>query len=274
MAEKQKQQNDKNSFMDQVGNLDVDTKNLVHELIEKMDTSNNSDIDMNQFYYLVQAEGIPVNYRHPTLQKTALMCAAERGSLDSVQRLLKLRANPLLTIHLDGRALNSYDLAMSHNRKEVAEMMKEFMQLSIDLAYPEDDEYGSTTYDRLLLDIYYDTLIQPGINRGVFMEDIVDLNLIVKLVLNIHDNKPSNGAILIFLPGYDEIVQLASLLYNALDSNPYELFILHSNMQTADQRNVFDPIAEGIRKIILSTNIAESSITVPDVVSFLLSFYI
>lgn len=32
-----------------------------------------------------------------------------------------------------------------------------------------------------------------------------------------------------------------------------------------DQRAIFRPAEEGSRKIILSTNIAESSITVPDV---------
>ena len=41
---------------------------------------------------------------------------------------------------------------------------------------------------------------------------------------------------------------------------------LHSNIPSADQKLVFKPAAEGTRKIILSTNIAETSVTVNDVV--------
>ncbi|CAJ0958135.1 unnamed protein product [Ranitomeya imitator] len=46
----------------------------------------------------------------------------------------------------------------------------------------------------------------------------------------------------------------------------YQIFMLHSNMQTSDQKKVLKNPPVGIRKIILSTNIAETSITVNDVV--------
>lgn len=45
----------------------------------------------------------------------------------------------------------------------------------------------------------------------------------------------------------------------------WRIFILHSLISTEEQQSIFQPVEEGTRKIILSTNIAESSITVPDV---------
>lgn len=44
----------------------------------------------------------------------------------------------------------------------------------------------------------------------------------------------------------------------------WKIFILHSLISTEEQQLIFKPV-EDQRKIILSTNIAESSITVPDV---------
>lgn len=44
----------------------------------------------------------------------------------------------------------------------------------------------------------------------------------------------------------------------------WKILILHSLISTEEQQSIFQHV-EDARKIILSTNIAESSITVPDV---------
>ncbi|KAL7267647.1 hypothetical protein RUND412_009758 [Rhizina undulata] len=78
------------------------------------------------------------------------------------------------------------------------------------------------------------------------------------------------GAILIFLPGLqeiqlvDEFIRTRSPLgVNFTDESKYKISMLHSTIP--NQNEVFDDVPKGCRKIILSTNIAETSVTIPDV---------
>ncbi|KAG5437341.1 hypothetical protein PCANB_000771 [Pneumocystis canis] len=81
----------------------------------------------------------------------------------------------------------------------------------------------------------------------------------------------NDGAILVFLPGYSEINSLNKLLISGkagvdyTDKSKYRIYMLHSAIPYM-QQDVFEKLEPGIRKIILSTNIAETSITIPDVV--------
>ncbi|KAI9799655.1 MAG: hypothetical protein M1833_003970 [Piccolia ochrophora] len=80
-----------------------------------------------------------------------------------------------------------------------------------------------------------------------------------------------DGAILVFLPGLEEMVkvenelrQQSKLGIDFNNSQRFKLYMLHSSIP-AHQNDVFNPVASGCRKIILATNIAETSITIPDV---------
>ncbi len=78
------------------------------------------------------------------------------------------------------------------------------------------------------------------------------------------------GAILVFLPGLAEIIKVEEILKSqnfGVDFNDeakFRLCLLHSSLP-AGQNTVFDAVPAGCRKIILGTNIAETSITIPDV---------
>ena len=78
------------------------------------------------------------------------------------------------------------------------------------------------------------------------------------------------GAILVFLPGLTEITKVQEILKShnfGPDFNneaEFKICLLHSSLP-AGQNTVFDLVPEGCRKIILGTNIAETSITIPDV---------
>lgn len=106
-----------------------------------------------------------------------------------------------------------------------------------------------------------------------FDDDRVDVELIGRLleriVTVVEGDAPTFGAILIFLPGYDEIMRLQALLqrhpFFGRQNNAW-ILPLHSACSPADQRLVFRKAKPGAYKIILSTNIAETSVTINDVV--------
>ncbi|XP_011343987.2 probable ATP-dependent RNA helicase spindle-E [Ooceraea biroi] len=72
--------------------------------------------------------------------------------------------------------------------------------------------------------------------------------------------------VLVFLPGIYEIQDLYNYLSSVYHKDKlWDLAILHSLISSDEQHHIFHNPPEGHRRIILSTNIAESSITVPDV---------
>lgn len=96
-------------------------------------------------------------------------------------------------------------------------------------------------------------------------DDFIDFDLILTLVTYIH-RSPEQGSILVFLPGYDDIMMCNDRIVNSsLDSNSYHIYFLHGSMNIRDQHEVFKKLYNK-RKIILATNIAETSITIDDVV--------
>jgi ATP-dependent RNA helicase DHX29 len=72
-------------------------------------------------------------------------------------------------------------------------------------------------------------------------------------------------AILVFLPGIAEIRQLNDLLVGNPFFADWNVYPLHSTIANEDQEAAFLVPPDGIRKIVLATNIAETGITIPDV---------
>ncbi len=75
------------------------------------------------------------------------------------------------------------------------------------------------------------------------------------------------GDILVFLPGEREIRETAELLRASLARRPYarevEILTLYARLSVAEQQRVFAP-GNG-RRIVLATNVAETSLTVPGI---------
>ncbi|KAJ2650629.1 DEAH-box ATP-dependent RNA helicase prp22 [Coemansia sp. RSA 1250] len=85
-------------------------------------------------------------------------------------------------------------------------------------------------------------------------------------VMQIHLTEPP-GDILLFLTGQEEIDTSCEILYErmkALGSMVPELIILpvYSSLPSEMQSRIFEPTPPGARKIVISTNIAETSVTI------------
>ncbi|XP_048776518.2 ATP-dependent DNA/RNA helicase DHX36-like isoform X2 [Ostrea edulis] len=95
----------------------------------------------------------------------------------------------------------------------------------------------------------------------------IDLDLVMEVIRHIV-NYMKDGAVLVFVPGWKEISDLNKMLLEDSKMNNGKLRIvpLHSLMPTVNQKEVFDRPPPGIRKIVIATNIAETSITIDDVV--------
>ncbi|CAG5031024.1 unnamed protein product [Parnassius apollo] len=97
---------------------------------------------------------------------------------------------------------------------------------------------------------------KPQIN----CQEVVD---VIKAV----DKTQPEGAILVFLPGWAEIKSVKTLLDEQFaNSNLHMVLPVHSRLSTTEQTKMFAKPSPGVRKIVLATNIAETSITIPDVI--------
>lgn len=91
---------------------------------------------------------------------------------------------------------------------------------------------------------------------------------LIEALLHYVGRQSIDGAVLVFLPGWNLIFALMKHLqqHPQFGSSKYVIIPLHSQLPREDQRKVFDTVPQGVTKIILATNIAETSITINDVV--------
>ncbi|XP_060204988.1 pre-mRNA-splicing factor ATP-dependent RNA helicase DEAH1-like isoform X1 [Lycium barbarum] len=94
------------------------------------------------------------------------------------------------------------------------------------------------------------------------------LDAAVVTALQIHVTQPpGDGDILIFLTGQEEIETAEEIIKHrikGLGTKIAELIIcpIYANLPTELQAKIFEPTPEGARKVVLATNIAETSLTI------------
>ncbi|MGN6313479.1 MAG: ATP-dependent helicase HrpB [Rhodanobacteraceae bacterium] len=75
----------------------------------------------------------------------------------------------------------------------------------------------------------------------------------------------TEGDVLVFLPGRREIARCRSLLAGDGSSAKLEILPLHGELSLAEQQAALSPSEPGTRRVILATNVAESSLTLPGI---------
>jgi ATP-dependent helicase HrpB len=84
-----------------------------------------------------------------------------------------------------------------------------------------------------------------------------------KSIQSVLPNLKSGEHALVFLPGVGEIERLATAMASWCELNSFVICQLHGGLSLQEQKNVLKP--SPLRKVILATNVAESSITIDGV---------
>lgn len=105
-----------------------------------------------------------------------------------------------------------------------------------------------------------------------YLNDAIDdyVSQAVKTAIAIHTSE-GPGDVLIFLTGRDEILRGMELLVEHTrtilpSAQALQPLPLYAGLNQAEQMYVFSPAAENTRKVILSTNVAETSVTIDGIV--------
>jgi len=108
-------------------------------------------------------------------------------------------------------------------------------------------------------------IVSPEVKEKADYSLIADLCAAI-LCGNLGAERDDDGAILVFLPGYAEIEGCIRALQGHSGVGARAIILpLHGSLAMQQQKAVFRRPPAGTRKIIVATNIAETSITIPDV---------
>ncbi|BFG05419.1 benign gonial cell neoplasm protein [Drosophila madeirensis] len=185
-----------------------------------------SDLSIRPFLYAVNYDLVPVNYRHSTTGKTAVIIAAQHNNPSHLRVLLYMGADPYVA---DEQLQNAITVAASMEKNECIDILNCFSLRgnAIKSAKPEFVDYD------LIIDLFY--------------------------LLRTNPEYPS-GNILVILPTYYHIVKLNYMLlshYMCGKLQEFSIFLLHENMGV----EYIDELVNARKdtdKVVLATDIVES----------------
>ncbi|TMW63167.1 hypothetical protein Poli38472_002108 [Pythium oligandrum] len=163
------------------------------------------------------------------------------------------------TVTISGRGGTSHSQRITWDTESGGSQASKARLRQLEQTIEDADAYSDRTWRTLTrLDesvINYD-LIEQLLEYLVTDSDALKLN-----------GRTKSASVLVFLPGLQEISTLLDILAGnrvLRDTNRFELLALHSSLSPEDQHRIFD-MRPGVIRIIATTNIAETSLTIEDV---------
>ncbi|XP_065865720.1 DExH-box ATP-dependent RNA helicase DExH3-like isoform X2 [Euphorbia lathyris] len=167
------------------------------------------------------------------------------------------------TLEMTGYRLTTYNQIDDYGQEKVWKMQKQAQTLKkrkSQIASAVEDALEAANFKN------YSWKTQESISS--WNPDSIGFNLIEHVLCHIV-KKERPGAVLVFMTGWDDINSLKDQLQaHHLLGDPSRVLLLacHGSMASSEQRLIFDKPQDGVRKVVLATNMAETSITIPDAV--------
>ncbi|KAG6477020.1 hypothetical protein ZIOFF_066270 [Zingiber officinale] len=164
-------------------------------------------------------------------------------------------------LEMTGHRLTPYNQIDDYGQDKTWKMQKQTLR-------KRKSQIASAVEDALVAADFREYGSQTRESLSCWNPDSIGFNLIEGVLCHICRNERP-GAVLVFMTGWDDINSLKDQLQaNPLLGDPTKVLLLacHGSMASSEQRLIFDKPENGVRKIVLATNMAETSITINDVV--------
>ncbi|CAL8464644.1 g4179 [Coccomyxa elongata] len=159
------------------------------------------------------------------------------------------------------------DYGHKERRRQLEKAVSQGQQSLVKAGWGDDAADAGALNPHYDPDMYADFSVATRRNLARLDENRIDYDLLEELVAHI-DASYEEGAILVFLPGLGEITAMYERLTASRAHREGGLLVLplHSSVSPHEQRRVFERPPPSARKVVLATNIAETSLTIEDVV--------
>ncbi|KAK9116204.1 hypothetical protein Sjap_015151 [Stephania japonica] len=164
-------------------------------------------------------------------------------------------------LEITGHWLSSHNQIDDYGQDKSWKMQKQILQ-------KRKSQIASVAEDTLQAACFRDYSPRTQDSLACWNPDSLGFNLIESVLCHICKGERP-GAVLVFMTGWDDINALKDQLQaHPILGDPFRVLLLacHGSMASAEQRLIFEKPEDGVRKIVLATNMAETSITINDVV--------
>ncbi|KAJ2524619.1 hypothetical protein GGI11_000676 [Coemansia sp. RSA 2049] len=211
-----------------------------------------SSTDDTRIKYLTDGTLIRECFADPLLSKYSVVMVDE-----AQERSLNTDVLLALLKKIQKKRRNDFRIIISSATMDAERFRDYFETNSNSATHPENNTATTMSISGRLFPVEIHYLESPCENYLVTA---------VETVVHIHKTEAAEGDILVFLPGKDAIEQAIEMLNDQIDNDGrLESLIpmsMYSGISVEKQKLVFDPPRKETRKVVFTTNVAETSVTV------------